>query len=314
MRDQVLGPTVSVVVPVYRSESTLKPLIERLTAVLAANSSAHEIILVNDGSPDRSWDVIRELMADHRSIRAIDLTRNFGQHNALLCGIRAARHEVIVTLDADLQHPPEEVPKLLAALEETCDVVYGTPVAPGHGLSRILASQLIRWTMRFVLGIRTAGEISAFRAFRTALRDAFAHYRAPLVSIDALLAWATQRFRSVAVHHALRPDGGSSYSLRRLTGHALDVITGFSTLPLRLASFIGFCLTLGGVAVLVYVVGRYLILGYSVPGFPFLASIIAIFSGAQLFALGIIGEYLARMHFRIMERPAYVVRRMLEPE
>ena len=157
------------------------------------------------------------------------------------------------------------------------------------------------------MGAETARNVSAFRAFRTSLRRAFADYRSPSISIDVLLTWGTARFSHVRVAQRPRTDGASGYTLRKLVSHALNMMTGFSTLPLRLASVVGFAFTLFGLLVLAYVVVRYLIEGGTVPGFSFLASIIAIFAGAQLFAIGIIGEYLARMHLRWMERPAYVI-------
>jgi len=301
-------PSVSVVMPVYRSAASLRPLVERLLIVLQAGQAEFEIILVNDGSPDRCWALIEDLARADPHIRGIDLMRNFGQHNALLCGIRAARFDVIVTLDADLQHPPEEIPKLLAKLAEGFDVVYGVPRKEHHALLRSTASRLFRIVVQGAMGIHMAFDISAFRAFRQPLRDAMESYRAPSVFIDVLLAWATTRFGAVEVQHAPRPFGRSSYSWFRLLNHCITIMTSFSTIPLRLASWIGFVLTLFGIGVLVYVVGLYLLLGYSKPGFPFLASIIAIFSGAQLFALGIMGEYLARIHFRLMEKPPYVIR------
>lgn len=301
-------PSLSVLVPVYRCEASLNLLTERLLAVLQATPRPFEIILINDGSPDRSWEAICKLAGEHACIHGINLTRNFGQHNALLCGIRAATKDIIVTMDADLQHPPEEIPKLLAKLEEGFDVVYGVPLQEHHGLFRSAASRLLRIVVQGAMGIHIAFDISAFRAFRRPLRDAMESYRAPSVFIDVLLAWATTRFGAVEVQHAPRPFGRSSYSWFRLANHCLTIITSFSTLPLRLASWIGFALTLFGIGVLVYVIGLYLLLGYSMPGFPFLASIIAIFSGAQLFALGIMGEYLARIHFRLMEKPPYVIR------
>ncbi len=304
--------TISVLVPVYRSEETLRPLTQRLLTVLEPLGAEFEIILINDGSPDRSWELIRELSRDNPHISGINLMRNFGQHNALLCGIRAARHDIIVTLDADLQNPPEEIPKLLVKLEQGYDVVYGTPQQQQHGFFRDVSSWMLRVLTQCVMGVRIATQISAFRAFRTQLRDAFAAFQGPFVMVDVLLTWGTSSFSAVTVRYDARTDGKSSYSLRKLIMHGFNVLTGFSTLPLKLASWIGFVFTLFGLGVLVYVIGRYLILGYSFPGFPFLASIIAIFSGAQLFALGIMGEYLARMHFRLMERPAYVMRKKEE--
>ena len=234
--------------------------------------------------------------------------RNYGQHNALLCGIRAARHETIVTMDDDLQHPPEEIPRLLAELGRGFDVVYGAPEKEHHGLWRDLASVFTKLALQSSMGVQTARDVSAFRAFRTQLRDAFGSYHSPFVSIDVLLTWGATRFTAVKVKHNPRYAGVSNYTVRKLAAHAMNMITGFSTLPLQFASLLGFLCTLFGLAVLVFVIGRYLIEGTSVPGFPFLASTIAIFSGAQLFALGIIGEYLARMHFRMMERPTYAIR------
>jgi undecaprenyl-phosphate 4-deoxy-4-formamido-L-arabinose transferase len=157
------------------------------------------------------------------------------------------------------------------------------------------------------MGIENARKVSAFRAFRTQLRESFASYRSPFVILDALLTWGTTRFSAVPVNHEPRHVGRSNYTFSRLFLHAVDMMATFTTLPLKLASMMGFGFAVFGILVLFYVLGRYLVEGGSVPGFPFLASTIAIFSGVQLFALGIIGEYLARMHFRLMDRPTYVV-------
>ncbi|MFH1478104.1 MAG: glycosyltransferase family 2 protein [Verrucomicrobiota bacterium] len=305
-------PSLSVLVPVYRCEASLNRLTERLLAVLHATRRPFEIIFINDGSPDQSWAIIQDWVRRESRIRGINLLRNFGQHNALLCGIRYARHDVIVTLDADLQNPPEDIPILIGKLDEGYDLVYGAPCRQQQGAGRYLASQIVRLVVQTAMGIAYAGDISAFRAFRTQLREAFADYRAPTVSIDVLLNWGATQVCAATVQHNPRFSGRSGYSVRRLFAHCFNILTGFSTLPLRLASWIGFCLTIFGIGVLIYVVGRYFMLGYSFPGFPFLASIITIFSGAQLFALGIIGEYLARMHLRLMDRPSYVVRQEIE--
>ena len=303
---------ISAVVPVYNSEGTLAELVRRLQTVLASLSDAFEIILVNDGSRDRSWQIVRDLVEAYPTVRGVDLMRNYGQHNALLAGIRAAQHALIVTLDDDLQNPPEEIPALVAKVAEGYDVVYGAPADEQHGLWRNLASRFTKLALQASMGVETARKVSAFRAFRSQLRNAFADYRSPFLSIDVLLTWGTNRFAAVTVRHAPRSVGTSNYTLRKLITHALNMITGFSTFPLQLASMIGFGFTLFGLAVLAYVLGRFLLQGSSVPGFPFLASIIVIFSGAQLFALGIIGEYLARMHFRTMEKPTYTVREYLK--
>jgi undecaprenyl-phosphate 4-deoxy-4-formamido-L-arabinose transferase len=301
--------SISVVIPVYNGARTLPEVLARLYPVLSVLGRPFEVLLVNDGSTDGSRDVVTRLAGRWPDVRGVNLLRNYGQHNALLCGIRLARHEVVVTLDDDLQHPPEEIPRLLARLAEGCDVVYGTPKRERHGFWRGLASSLTRWALQTAMGTANARKVSAFRAFRTRLRDAFANFRSPFVFLDALLTWgaAADRFAAVPVRHDPRPVGQSNYTFGKLVATALNMMTGYTTLPLRVASAAGFASMLFGLGVLLFVVGRYLWQGSSVAGFPFLASIIAIFAGMQLFVLGTIGEYLARMHFRMMDRPAYVV-------
>lgn len=302
--------SISVVVPCYRSAESLPGLIDRLAGVLSGVATDHEVVLVNDGSPDegRTWRAIEDLASRHPWVRGVHLMRNYGQHNALLCGLRLARGEVVVTMDDDLQHPPEEIPKLLAKLAEGHDVVYGVPEIEQHGLLRDLASLVTKLALKSSMGVDIARNVSAFRAMRTHLRDAFTKYGGAFVSIDVLLTWATTRFAAVSVQHDPRRLGASGYTFGKLIRHAINMITGFSLLPLQVATLVGLTTSLFGLGVLVYVIGRFLLQGSVVQGFPFLASIIAIFGGAQLLALGIMGEYLGRIHFRSMDRPPYAVR------
>lgn len=303
-----LSPGLSVVVPVYNSATILPQLVARLGPVLQGLLLPYELILVNDGSCDDSWKVIQHLAAQHPWVHGLCLMRNYGQHSALLAGIRVARYTVTVTMDDDLQHPPEELPKLLAKLTDDLDVVYAPPEKEQHGIIRDIASKITKLALQGVMDANSARLASAWRAFRTQLRSAFVSFHSPFVSIDVLLTWGTSRFGAIRLRHDVRAAGKSHYTVRQLIRHALNMMTGYSVIPLQLASIIGFGFTLFGLGVLAYVLGRYLLVGSSVAGFPFLASIIAIFSGAQLFALGIMGEYLARMHFRTMNKPAYAVR------
>lgn len=300
-------PTLSVVIPVYNSQESLPVLVPQLLELLPSLASAFEIILVDDGSRDQSWQVIRQLAQQDARLVGFHLARNYGQHNALLCGIRAARYEIIVTMDDDLQHPPGEIHKLLAQLEPHNTVVYGFPIHEQHGLWRDLASQLTKLALQSAMGAAAARHVSAFRAFHTRIRDAFADYRGSLVSIDVLLTWGTQNFKVVRVAHQPRQYGVSNYTFRKLLTHAVNMITGFSTTPLEVASSLGLLAVVFGMLVLVYVIARFFIEGYSVPGFPFLASIISIFAGVQLFVLGMMGEYLGRIHYRSLDRPSYLV-------
>jgi undecaprenyl-phosphate 4-deoxy-4-formamido-L-arabinose transferase len=299
----------SIVVPVYNGAGTLEELFQRCKKVFDELQTTFEMIFVEDCGQDNSWEVIRDLALEYpQQVVAIKLARNFGQHNALLCGIRSARGKITITMDDDLQHPPEELPKLLAKLVEGYDVVYGTPAQEPHNLLRGWASRITKLALQSAIGAETARKVSALRVFRQELRDAFTSYHSPFVNIDVLLTWATNRFAAVSVRHELRQYGESGYTVRKLINHALNMMTGFSTLPLQVASIMGFIFSFFGFLVLAYVLGHYFVGRGSIPGFPFLASIIAIFSGAQLFALGILGEYLARIHFRTMERPPYLVR------
>lgn len=299
---------LSVVIPVYNSEESLPRVLAELAGELPRRADAFEVILVNDGSGDRSWDVIAREAATRPFVRGINLMRNYGQHNALLAGVRQARFDVTVTMDDDLQHPPSEIAALLDKLAEGHDVVYGAPRAMQHDLLRAIASRITKLALGRVMGAGTANNASAFRAFRTDLRGAFATYQNPFVSLDVLLTWGTSKFTSVSVRHEPRQYGQSNYTVRKLMTHATNMITGFSALPLQIATLVGFSFTLFGMASLAYVVFRYFAEGGSVPGFPFLASLISIFSGAQMFALGVIGEYLGRMHGRLLDRPSYAVR------
>jgi glycosyltransferase involved in cell wall biosynthesis len=302
-----MAHSISVIVPVYNGELTLPDLVCRLEPVLRVLGGPYELLLINDGSRDRSWEIIKKLAAENCWVRGINLMRNYGQHNALLCGIRAAQFETAVTLDDDLQHAPEDIPKLISKLDEGFDVVYGTPERESRELWRGFATRLTKFALKRVMGVKAAWDVSAYRAFRTRLRDAFERYQSPFVSLDVLLTWGTTRFTAVTVPHHPRAAGRSNYTLRTLIVYTFTLMTGFSVWPLQVASVVGFGFTIFGVLVFAYVVTRFLLEGRSVPGFPFLASIVAIFSGAQMFALGIMGEYLARMHFRMMERPTYVV-------
>lgn len=296
----------SIVIPVYNSAGTLADLASRLAGVLPSITSTYEVILVNDGSPDGSWSEICRLAQQYPWLHGLNLMRNYGQHNATLAGVRKARYDIIITMDDDLQHPPEQIPLLLDRLEEGYDVVYGVPYKRPHSWWRNWFSVMIKHILARVMGIGTIRDIGAFRAFRARLRDAFAEYRNPNVILDVLLSWGTSRFTTVTVEEKPREVGHSNYDLFKLFKVTMVVLTAFSTLPLRFASMVGFGFTLFGIIVFLYVLIVTLSQG-SIPGFPFLASIITLFSGTQLFALGIIGEYLARIFDRSMDRPAYMV-------
>jgi glycosyltransferase involved in cell wall biosynthesis len=296
----------SVVIPVYRGEETLEPLIGRLGKVLSQVAEAYEVVLVNDGSPDHSWEIIGRLAAQHDWVRGIALMRNYGQENATLCGIRAARYDVIVIMDDDLQHNPEDLPKLVNKLNEGFDVVYGVPRTRRQTWWKSIFATLVKSGIASIIGLPAIRYMSSYKAFRASLKPAFAELSSPDVQIDVLLSWGTTRFAVTQIEEATRKSGRSNYNINKLIKVSLLILTNYTTVPLRIASILGFLFTILGVFVLIYVVGEYFTVG-SIPGFSFLASAITIFSGVQLFALGIIGEYLARMFERTSGKQPYIV-------
>jgi len=300
--------TVSVIVPVYNSEATMDELVARINDVLETAAERFEIILVNDGSKDGSWEVISKLAGKMQHVRGVNLMHNYGQHNALLAGIQRAQYEIIVTIDDDLQNPPEGIPKLISRLNEGYDVVYGRPAQRSHSVWRNISSKILKGVLKVVLGAEMGGYSSAFRAFSSILVRGFEKFKDAQLSIDVLLSWSAARVTYVLVSHEPRRFGKSGYTFRKLMLLAFNMLTGYSILPLRIASGVGFTTSLFGLSMFFYVMIRRLLQTEYVPGFAFIASEVALFAGLQLFAIGIIGEYLARLHFRTMGKPPYVIR------
>ena len=298
---------ISVVVPIYNGQQTLRELAKRIQETLEPLGLAFELVMVNDGSMDESWNVVLDLAKNNGWIRGISLLRNYGQHSALLCGIRAARYDVCVTMDDDLQQAPEDIPLLLEKLAQGYDMVYANPKARPHGWFRNSASSAVKLVLKKVMGAEMGGYVSPFRAFRTRIRDAFTSFNDPFVSVDVLISWGTRRFAHIQVPYYPRQTGQSNYNLARLMSFTFNLVSGFSTMPLRMASIAGLGFSIFGFCILAFVVGRFFIFGSPVQGFTFLASSIAIFSGVQLLALGIMGEYLARIHLRQMQKATYII-------
>jgi undecaprenyl-phosphate 4-deoxy-4-formamido-L-arabinose transferase len=233
---------------------------------------------------------------------------NYGQHNALLAGIDRTRYDSIITIDDDLQNPPEEIPKLLDKLGEGFDVVYGKPIKRGHNSWRNLESKILKASLKVVLGAEMGKQSSSFRAFRALMRRGFSNFTDTNLALDVLLSWSAARVTNIPVQHDVRKGGKSGYTSKKLLRLAFNMITGYSTLPLRIASSVGLFTSLFGLVIFFYVVIRRLMQTTYVPGFAFLSAEIALFAGLQLFTIGVIGEYVARLHFRTMGKPPYIIR------
>jgi undecaprenyl-phosphate 4-deoxy-4-formamido-L-arabinose transferase len=282
-------------------------LVERIRLALAPITNDYEVILVVDDSPDDTWEVVQRL-SSLEQVRGLNLMRNYGQHNAILAGVLNAENELIVTMDDDLQHPPEAIPDLIRALTDEFDLVYGVAKVEEHGFWRNLASRAVKRAMVITLGVEHARKISAFRAFRNELKSPFMEVRDAFVSIDVILSWVTTRITSIEVEMERRAESESNYNVRSLFGHALNMVTGYSITPLKLVTMLGLATALLGFGLLVIVLVLFFTGRTEVAGFTTIASMVALFAGAQMAAIGILGEYLGRLHFRSMNRPTYVIR------
>jgi len=301
---------VSVVVPVYNGAPSLPELVARIQTMSDADTTLQviEIILVDDASEDGSWAVIADLARESGIVRGVALARNFGQHAALLAGILESTGDVIVTMDDDLQHLPEEIPRLVAGLTPAADLVYGRSIEEEHGAYRNVSSRTVKWAVSAAAGSDVARLTSGFRAFRGWLRSGLGSQASPYVSLDVILSWMTNRVVAAPVVMQQRQHGKSNYTFGRLLRYALTMLFGFSTVPLRVVSYAGLVVGAIGGIMFIWVVIQNLMLGSAVPGFAFLASAIAIFSGVQLVSLGILGEYVARLYSGSLGHPPYVER------
>lgn len=302
---------ISIVIPVYSSASSLPDLVGRLLPVLDAMRLDHEVVFIEDGSPDDSWRVLQELQSLHPDrIVVVQLMRNYGQHNALMCGFRHARGDLIVTMDDDLQNPPEEIPKLVSALcDGELDLVYGSYSVKQHVAWRNTGSFLVNAFYRMVF--HSGATITSFRVLRRELVEAIFSYTLNYTFIDGLLAWNTQRIGQVAVKHHPRQVGRSGYSLKKLLILAFNLFTNFSLFPLQLVSATGFVAALGGLAMAFVFLLLRLFSGIAVAGYASIIVSILVMGGIQLLALGIMGEYLGRLHLNVNRKPQYTVRHVI---
>ena len=306
------GPAVdySVVIPVYRSEKTLAPLFHRLREVFSGLGKTFEVIFVEDCGQDGSWDVITALKAEHPSeIVALTLARNFGQHNATLCGFHYVRGQWVVTIDDDLQIPPEEIPKLIDEQKRSgAELVYGFFAEKQHGLVQNLGSLAIQKACE--LTFATKGKGSSFRLIASSLVEKVRAHHQSFVFVDGLLLWYTRYVSRTQVRHEPRQHGQSGYSLMKLIGLAAHMLFNFTTLPLRWIIYLGILTSAASFVLGVVFLIRGLI--YSVPvGWSSLAVTIFFVGGVILLVLGIIGEYISRIFSLHNARPQFSIKEIL---
>lgn len=300
----------SVVIAVYNSENTLEELCERIANVFKAISGNYEIIMVDDGSKDNSWGKMEELHKEASRIKIIKLMRNFGQHNAIMCGFHFVHGEYVITIDDDLQNPPEEIPKLIDAMKKgKYDVVYGEYIKKKHSFFRNIGSSIVQFVYKKVFGVKRG--ISAFRIIKREIIQDMIKYDKNYVFIDGIIALYTINIGHVNVTHHDRERGKSGYSLKKLLKLSLNMITNFSIFPLQLASLLGFVFAIFGFSIALFYFFRKVVYGIPVPGYTSLIVVITIFAGVQLITLGIIGEYIGRIHLNLNKNPQYIIKNRL---
>ena len=313
MRSNVSEPYVSLVVPVFNEDENLPDLIRRLRSVGADLDRSYEVILVNDGSRDGSMAILEEAALHDPHVTVLDFNRNYGQHAAVFAGFEAARGEIIVTLDADLQNPPEEIPKLVAKMEEGYDVVGSVRTHRHDPLFRRLASRLINWVTSRVTGQQMHDYGCMLRAYRKNVVKTLCKSKEISTFIPVLADMFAGRIAEVSVAHAERTRGQSKYGLLKLVRLQFDLLTSFSLLPLRFTMAVGVATSVLAVAAgATLTVGR-LVMGpdWAVSGVFTLFAVLFFFLGILLFAIGLLGEYVGRIYLEVRRRPRYVIRRVV---
>jgi len=301
---------ISVVIPLYNEEENLEALHSRLTRVLVDLGMPYEMIFIDDGSKDGSFHILQCLYTRDNHVRVIRLTRNFGQPAAKSAGFDFSKGKIVVTIDADLEHPPEEIPKLIKKIEEGHDVVYGIFPERKHSTFRIAGSGFSKWVLSKIVTVGRTN-ISGFAAIRASAIERLNLCGERTRFLSGLLSWTGANVGTVEVEHHYRHAGKSRYGIFKLLGLWFDMIVSFTDLPLRLASIGGFILGAIGLLMALGYLIRYLLYGFGVPGFATTVILLFIFFGFQFLYLGIIGEYLARINTEVRHRPRYIVREAL---
>jgi undecaprenyl-phosphate 4-deoxy-4-formamido-L-arabinose transferase len=306
------GPAVSVVIPVYNEEANLEALYERLEPVLDGLARPYEVIFVDDGSRDRSLEILCRLQEKYDAVRVIQLNRNYGQHAAVFAGLDHARGDVIVTLDADLQNPPEEIPRLLDKIAEGHDVVGGwRRNRQDHIIRRFLSWAVNKVTSK-VVGVEMRDYSCMLRAYRRGVVDVLRECSEVSSFIPTLANMFAASPAEIPVAHDRRSNGRSKYSPFRLLRLNFDLMTGFSLLPIQIVSVAGMGIALLGLSFGAFLMLRRLLLGPELEGVFTLFAILFFFVGIQILALGLIGEYIGRIYMEVRRRPRYVIQRIYQ--
>jgi undecaprenyl-phosphate 4-deoxy-4-formamido-L-arabinose transferase len=303
---------LSVVIPVFNEASTLEELHHRLAQTLKGLGRSYEIIFVDDGSRDGSPEILRALHEEDAAVKVVRFNRNYGQHAAVFAGLERCRGEVVVTLDADLQNPPEEIPKLLDRIDGGCEVVGGLRTPRHDSMVRRGLSWLVNRLTSVTVGVPMRDYGCMLRAYRRSVVEQLLRCKEISSFIPALAVSFAGSVAELPVTHHSRPAGRSKYGLLRLLRLNFDLLTGFSLLPIQVVSLSGIAISFLGLAFALFLGIRRLFVGPEVEGVFTLFSILFFFVGLQILALGLIGEYVGRIYQEVRRRPRYVISEVLE--
>lgn len=303
------GCALSIVVPVYRSAPILPQLIEQIHAEMCKEGldGSFELLLINDASPDNSWQVIRSLAAVHPFIRGVSLRRNFGQHNATMAGLNQARGEIIVVMDDDLQHPPHAIGDIMRALAEGYDVCYTNYLNRQHATWKKVGSQFNDWVATHLLGKPKGLYLSSFKGLRKEVAQEVIRYDGPYAYVDGLILDVTRSITAIDIEHQERHEGEGNYNLRRSVSLWLKMATSFSILPLRLATYMGFALAALSLVMIAFIVVQKFLNPDFPRGWASLIATILLIGGIQTLCIGMIGEYLGRTYLKLNRKPQFVI-------
>ena len=304
---------ISLVIPVYNEEANLPTLFNRLTTVMDSLGKPWEIVFTNDGSRDRSFDLLREFHQKRpNNVRVIDFNGNFGQHTAIMAAFERVKGDIIITLDADLQNPPEEIPKLLKLMEQGFDTVGGYRKSRKDTMGRRYASKMINYFRELTTDIRMSDQGCMLRAYRRHVVDAIVKTGERSLFIPALAYTFSSKPGEVEVEHDNRAAGESKYSYYKLIRLNFDLITGFTLLPLQLFTLFGFIISGLSAILVLYMAYRRIFMGPEVEGVFTLFAIMFFMVSVAITGIGLIGEYVGRMYLMVQQRPRYITRTILE--
>lgn len=302
----------SIIIPIFNEERNLNELYSRLSKVMKNLKQTHEFIFIDDGSSDNSYQILKKFHQQEKRVKVIKLSRNFGQHPAVMAGFEKAKGEIIITIDGDLQNPPEEIPKLIKKLNRGIDVVTGWRETRNDPLIRRIGSKVINWIIWKLTKVKLKDYGCMLRVYRRKVIELLKRCPEQTKFITALVSWLGVSITEVKIRQNPRKRGISKYNYLKLAAMNFDLITGYSIFPIQIISFLGIGLSIIGFFSGLFLLAWRFIFGAGITGLVSFIALLLILFGLQLIALGIIGEYIGRIYIEAKRRPYYIIEKEIE--